>query len=93
PGRSWPSFLAVAFLVLLTGAVIANLAAGRAVPCPCFDPRSRRPVSAATVARNGVLIALGILGTGSTAGADLLATLVLSAVTVTVTQVGLRRFG
>lgn len=93
PARSWPAFLAVAFLALLTGAVVANLAAGRRVPCPCFDPQGGRPVSTATVARNGALLALAILGTGSAEGADAVPTLALSAVTVTVTLLALRRFG
>lgn len=93
PGQAWPAFLAVAFLALLTGAVVANLVAGRAVPCPCFDPHGGRPVSTATLARNGALLALAILGTGPTGGAAAVPTAILSAVAVTATLLALRRFG
>lgn len=93
PGAAWPAFLAVAVLALLTGAVVANLAAGRAVPCPCFDADSDRPVSTATVVRNGALLALAVVGTGSTAGADPGATVAVAAVPVAVTVFALRRFG
>jgi hypothetical protein len=50
-------------------------------------------VSTATVARNGFLVALAVLGTGSTAGASGPATFVGSALLVAVTLVALRRFG
>ena len=91
----WPAFLAVAVLALFTGAVVANMASGRAAPCPCFGapgPRAR-PVSAATVARNGYLIGLAVVGTGSTAGASPAGTAMGSVVVVTATLVALRRFG
>src|SRR5258708_27900752 len=70
-GEPWPAFLAIGVLALFTGAVVANLAGSHPAPCPCFGPPSAgaRPVSAATVARNGFLVALAVLGTGSTAGA------------------------
>ncbi len=42
-----------------------------------------RPVSAATVARNGYLVALAVIGTGSTDGASTAAALGMAAVTVT----------
>jgi len=94
-GSAWPAFLAIAVLAVFTAAVVANLAGGSPAPCPCFGPPgdAARPVSAATVARNGYLVALAVLGTGATAGASAPATVAAAAVTVTVTLVGLRRFG
>ena len=94
-GEPWPAFLAIAVLALFTGAVVANLDGGHPAPCPCFGPPSAgaRPVSAATVARNGYLVALAVLGTGSTAGASGPATVVGAALLVAATLVGLRRFG
>ena len=71
-GSVWPAFLAIAVLGVFTAAVVVNLAGGDPAPCPCFGPpgAGARPVSAATVARNGYLIGLAVLGTGSTAGAS-----------------------
>lgn len=91
PGQSWPAFLAIGLLALLTGAVVANL--GRGVPCPCFRAEGGRPVSAATVVRNGLLMALAVLGTGPTAGAPPGPTAAAAAVSITATVVALRRFG
>jgi hypothetical protein len=95
PGAAWPAFLAVAVLALFTGAVVANLIGDRPAPCPCFGPPTAgaRPVSAATVARNGYLVALAVLGTGSTDGASAGAAFAAAAVTAPVTLVALRRFG
>ena len=82
-------------LAVFTAAVVANLTGGHPAPCPCFGPPSvgARPVSAATVARNGYLVALAVLATGSTAGASAGVTAVAAAVTVPATLVALRRFG
>jgi methylamine utilization protein MauE len=92
---AWPVFLAVAVLALFTGAVVANLIGGRAAPCPCFGPPTAgaKPVSAATVARNGYLVALAVLGSGATDGASLAATAAAAVLTVPLTLVALRRFG
>jgi len=91
--QPWPAFLAIAVLALFTGAVVANLVGGRPAPCPCFGPpgAGARPVSAATVARNGYLVALAVLGTGSTSGASAPATAAGAALLVAITLVGLRR--
>ena len=93
--EAWPAFLAIAVLAVFTAAVVANLTGGHPAPCPCFGPPSAgaRPVSAATVARNGYLVALAVLATGSTAGASAGVTAVAAAVTVPATFVALRRFG
>jgi hypothetical protein len=94
-GQPWPAFLAIAVLALFTGAVVANLVGGSPVPCPCFGPPTAdaRPVSAATVARNGFLVALAVLGTGSTAGASAPATAAGAALLVAATLTALRRVG
>jgi hypothetical protein len=92
-GSAWPAFLAIAVLAVFTGAVVVNLAGGDPAPCPCFGPpgAGARPVSAATVARNGYLIGLAVLGTGSTAGASAWATAAGAVVTVALTSAVLRR--
>lgn len=58
------ALVAIAVLVAFTAVVVANLAGGNAVPCPCFGAADR-PISGATVARNGWFLALGVLATGS----------------------------
>lgn len=95
PGAAWPAFLAIAVLIAFTGAVVVNLMGERPAPCPCFGPPTAgaRPVSAATVARNGYLVALAVLGTGSTDGGSVGAALAAAAVTAPATLIALRRFG
>jgi methylamine utilization protein MauE len=92
---AWPAFMAIAVLVVFTGAVVASLMSGAPKPCPCFGPpgADATPVSAATVARNGYLVALGVIGTGSADGASTAAALGVAAVTVTATLVAVRRYG
>jgi hypothetical protein len=65
-----PAYVAIGLLAVFTGAVLANLAHGRHPPCPCFGATSTAPVSAMTVVRNGWLLALAVLATASTDGAD-----------------------
>ena len=91
--RPWPAFLAIGVLALFTGAVVANLLGDRPAPCPCFGPprAEARPVSAATVARNGYLVGLAVLGTGTTEGASGAAAVAIAAVTVSATLALLRR--
>ena len=93
--QAWPAVLAIAVLAVFTGALIANLVSGAPKPCPCFGAPSAdaAPVSAATVARNGYLVALAVIGTTSTDGASAAATLAAAAVTATVTLMALRRYG
>jgi uncharacterized membrane protein YphA (DoxX/SURF4 family) len=94
-GEAWPAFLAIAVLAVFTGAVVANLVGDRPAPCPCFGPptANARPVSAATVARNGYLVALAVLGTTSTDGAWVGTAIAAAAIAVPVTLVTLRRLG
>jgi Methylamine utilisation protein MauE len=93
PHQAWPAFASIAVLALFTGAVVANLAGGRETPCPCFAASGGRPVSAATVVRNGLLLAFAVLATGPVNGASAGPALVLTAVSVPATLTALRRFG
>jgi hypothetical protein len=70
-----PAWIALALLAVFTGAVAANLARGRHVPCPCFGSTAS-DVSGATLVRNGWLVALAVVGTADTSGATLAATVV-----------------
>jgi methylamine utilization protein MauE len=66
---------AIALLALFTGAVLANLARGRRVPCPCFGSAATAdPISGRTVLRNAWLLALAVTATGATDGAAFVAT-------------------
>jgi hypothetical protein len=93
PHQSWPAFAALSVLALFTGAVLANVARGRETPCPCFAPAGGRPTSAVTVVRNGLLLALAVLATGSVEGASAGPTLLATAVSAPLTLAALRRFG
>lgn len=93
PHQSWPAFAAVSVLALFTGAVVANVARGRQSPCPCFAPEGGRPVSGATVVRNGLLLALAVLATGPVEGASTGPTLLVTALSAPLTLAALRRFG
>jgi Methylamine utilisation protein MauE len=80
PRSSVPAFVAVGLLALFTGAVIGNLSRGRRPPCPCFGAAgSDEPISARTVVRNGWLLALAVVATGSIDGADPIPVLALTA--------------
>lgn len=87
PYSSAPSFVALGLLAVFTGAVIGNLSRGRRPPCPCFGAATSdvMPISARTVVRNGWLLALAVVGTGSIDGADPWAVVVLTGVLGVVT--------
>lgn len=70
PGSSWPAWLACALLGAFTVLVGMNLARGNRVPCPCFGTAGATPISSRTIVRNGWLLALAVIGTGSTSGAS-----------------------
>ncbi|HVM01110.1 MAG TPA: MauE/DoxX family redox-associated membrane protein, partial [Acidimicrobiales bacterium] len=57
-GHPWTALAAGALLAAFTAAVALRLARGEAVPCGCFGEASPAPVGPATLARNGVLLAL-----------------------------------
>jgi Methylamine utilisation protein MauE len=74
PHRSLPAWCAIALLVAFT--VVLVQAQARHVPCPCFGGgTSARAVGPAAIVRNGVLLALAVLATGSIDGAHAGATL------------------
>jgi hypothetical protein len=56
-----PAVLAVTLLVAFTALIIVRLAHGEHPPCACFGAWSARPIGAAHVARNAVLLALAVL--------------------------------
>jgi uncharacterized membrane protein YphA (DoxX/SURF4 family) len=55
-----PAILAVALLIAFTGLIIVRLARGEHPPCACFGAWSAKPIGAAHVARNVVLLALAV---------------------------------
>jgi len=52
---------AVALLAAFTTLIVGRLLAGHRETCGCFGTWSKRPLSWRDVARNGVLIALGVV--------------------------------
>lgn len=93
PGQPWPAWAALGLLGATTGQVVANLTRGRLVPCPCFEVESERPISGATLVRNGWLIALGILATAPATGAGRGAAVVAAVACAGATVAVLRRLG
>jgi uncharacterized membrane protein YphA (DoxX/SURF4 family) len=89
PGSALPGWLAAGVLLVFTAVLV--WAQARHVPCPCFGSgASARPVGPAAIVRNGVLLALAVLATGSSEGATLAATVgwvaILGAVTAVAVQ-------
>jgi hypothetical protein len=80
PRSSLPAAAALTLLLAFTVFLLAT--ARRAVPCACFGTvRTTRAISpSAAVVRNGLLLALGVLATGSVDGARLGGTLVVAAI-------------
>ena len=80
PGSWVPAAAAIALLVAFSAFLLAT--AQRAVPCPCFGTvRTDRVVSLpAAIVRNGMLLAVGVLATGSVDGAKVGATLAAGAI-------------
>lgn len=56
----WPAVAAIALLVVFTIAIAMRLRDGSRPPCACFGSRSRRPLGAYHLFRNGALIALAV---------------------------------
>jgi hypothetical protein len=79
PRSPLPAMAAVALLALFTGFLVATVR--RAVPCPCFGSvRTARAASGSTaIARNGFLLAIAVIATGSVDGARPGATVLFSA--------------
>ena len=61
-GGRWTAAAAAALLAAFTVVVARRLRAHDPEPCGCFGELSRRPVTARTVVRNVVLLALAVAG-------------------------------
>jgi thiol-disulfide isomerase/thioredoxin/uncharacterized membrane protein YphA (DoxX/SURF4 family) len=57
----WAAAAALGMLLLFTAAIVLNLRRGRRPACRCFGQPTARPISAATVIRNLLLILVGSL--------------------------------
>jgi uncharacterized membrane protein YphA (DoxX/SURF4 family) len=57
----WPAAIAVGLLTIFTAWIAIHLVRGEHPPCACFGAFSAAPLSWWHVARNGVLIGLGVL--------------------------------
>jgi uncharacterized membrane protein YphA (DoxX/SURF4 family) len=57
----WPAAIAVGLLVVFTAWIAIHLVRGEHPPCACFGSFSTAPLSWRDVARNGALIALGVV--------------------------------
>lgn len=93
PFSSVPGWCALALLAAFTGMIAVNLARGQRVPCPCFGAASAQPLSPATVARNGWLLALAALATGPVGGAAVLTVVAWTVGLALVTAGALRILG
>jgi hypothetical protein len=68
PRSAVPGWCAAAVLFVFT--LVLVRAQARHVPCPCFGGgTTARPVGPAAIVRNGVLLAVAVLATGSIDGA------------------------
>jgi hypothetical protein len=86
-----PGLVALTLLVVFSGFLLVT--ARRHVPCACFGSIRSGPTAEtpAAILRNGLLIALAVLATGSAEGARLGATLVIGALIGVVAVVAIRR--
>jgi hypothetical protein len=79
PHSSGPAFVAVAVLAMFTGVLVVT--ARRSVPCPCFGAVRREQAGVGgAVMRNGLLVALAVIATGSVTGARAGATVLVVAI-------------
>ena len=70
PGWSawWAAASALALLAVFSAGIAANLMRGHAPACNCFGGYSTRPISGASLVRNGVFAALAVLVVAPGAG-------------------------
>jgi hypothetical protein len=66
-GSAVPAWASVVLLALFTAGLVRAVARG--APCPCFGAPSSAPAGAASIVRNAVLLALGVIATGTPHGA------------------------
>ena len=83
---SWrPAVLVIGLIAAFTVRVLLDLQRAVRPPCRCFGALSDRPVSGASVVRNGWLLALGIVALGARSGPSVagvaVAAVVLAALT------------
>lgn len=60
-GLPWTTLAAAGLVAAFTAAVAQRVIRGQAVPCGCFGETSPEPVGPDTLARNGVLLGLGLV--------------------------------
>ncbi|MGH8993728.1 MAG: MauE/DoxX family redox-associated membrane protein [Acidimicrobiia bacterium] len=91
PASLAPGLAAFVTVAIFTAVVARRLAQGVAVPCPCFAAREGRPVSAVTLVRNLVLLALATLAAVPARDASAGVAIAVLVVAVPLTAVALRR--
>ncbi|MDJ0771521.1 MAG: MauE/DoxX family redox-associated membrane protein [Ilumatobacter sp.] len=57
----WPALAAIALLLAFSALIALRLSQGRRPPCACFGAWSASPIGPGHLARNGALLALGVL--------------------------------
>ena len=57
----WPALAAIALLLAFSALIAVRLSQGRRPPCACFGAWSASPIGPGHLARNGALLALGVL--------------------------------
>ena len=57
----WPAVAAIVLLLIFTGLIAVRLAHGEHPPCACFGAWSAKPIGPTHIARNAVLLMLGML--------------------------------
>lgn len=84
PRSSLPATVAVALLAAFTVFVVATVR--RAVPCPCFGTvrTARATAGPAAIVRNGLLLGMAVVATGSVDGARPGGTLLVAAVVASI---------
>lgn len=94
PGHPAPAVAAAVTVAVFSLVVARRLrSAGPRVPCPCFGARGDSPASAATLWRNGALLALCLPAALPGEGAAAVPAAVAAAMTVPLVVVALRRTG
>jgi hypothetical protein len=61
---AWAAFVACGLIAAFTVFVVVRVSQGDHAPCPCFGATSAAPMGGRTIARNIVLLAVAVLGTG-----------------------------
>jgi methylamine utilization protein MauE len=91
PWSAHPALAAVVLFTVFTVVVVRDLLGGSRQPCRCFGEFSDRPVSTATLVRNGWLVALAIVAAGTRPGPSIPIVVVVTAGLGLATVVVIRR--